>query len=257
MKNIIKAQIYQLKRDKLLKIIFLVVLFMQITNIFGYVMGEQNVTADVYLIQNGVYVSLLALLFGMLFTSQVCGSDFVDKTTNYELLSGHKRSEVYFGRTIISVIGGLLGTMLLLLLPLLLFSLIYGFGSEITISQAMIRIALFIFPAFRMICEMIFFVYIFKNSYFAMIISGLIFFVSQNLMMFLKKVDSLFLASTNITGLFSFETYQTYSAVTLEQYYIYNGSLTASYVAGTIVSSIVFGMIFLLLGYVFFQKDDI
>lgn len=259
MKDIIKAQLYQLRRDKLLKILFFVVLFLQITNVFGamdYDIGEVF-SGGYYLINQGFYLALLAALFGMLMTSQVCGGDFIDKTTNYELMAGHKRSEVYFGRTIISIVGGLMGTVIMFSLPMILVCVAYGFGTEILPEQAILRLILVIFPAFRMICEIIFLVYVIKNPYVAMVVSVLIFIFGQNISMFLEKTDSVFLGMTNIIGLFTFDAYRTYSAVTLEQFYIYNGSLNSAYIVETIMGSLIIGGVFLFLGYVFFKKDDV
>lgn len=259
MKNIIKAQFYQLRHDKLIKILFLVLLFLQITNMFGELdySAEAAITAGSYFVNHGSYFVFMAALFGMIWTSQVCGEDFIDKTANYELMAGHKRSEVYFGRVILSVIGGLLGGIVLFTIPVAIVSMMFGFGNDVMPKAVICRLILSVFPMLRMICEVVFIVYVIKNPYIAMFCSVLISLFGQNISMFLEKANSVFLGITNLNGILTFETYSTYSALTLEKYYIYNGSLDMGYMMETIISSIVIGGIFLLLGYVFFKKDDL
>ena len=73
---------------------------------------------------------------------------------------------------------------------------------------------------------------------------------------FFKEGKSLFLGLTNINMLCMFDSWSTYGLEGNENY-IYDASLSAGQISGTIIVSLVVSVIFLYLGYVFFHTDDL
>ena len=84
MGNLIKAQLYQLKKSKGIIILFFGLLFvLQCTAILGEWGNDTSLTGSEYVAENGSYMAMIALLFSLLFLGYACGSDFIDKTNNY------------------------------------------------------------------------------------------------------------------------------------------------------------------------------
>ena len=95
MKNLIKAQLYQLKKNRILILIFLALCIMQVSGSAGE-MAYQNweLSAGGYLAANGLSILSPVILIVTLVTAEVCGADFMDKTGNYELMAGYRRKDI-------------------------------------------------------------------------------------------------------------------------------------------------------------------
>lgn len=120
MKNLIKAQLYQLKKDRLVQITFvgmlLILLMMAYINQLLAVTeasGLDTVTGGGFFANNLVGAMTVGLMFVIISVPRICGWDFTDKTTNYELMSGHIRREVYFSRIAVSLLVGVIGLSLI------------------------------------------------------------------------------------------------------------------------------------------------
>lgn len=259
MGNLIKAQLYQLKKSKGIIILFLGLLFVfQCTSILGEWGNDTSLTGSEYVAMgNGSYMAMVALLFPLLFLGYVCGADFIDKTNNYEVMAGHRRYEIYFSRAIVSLVGGLLGAVVLLFSPFIFFVGVMGWGDTLQLSDVLLRCALALFPILRVSCEFIFLSFIIKNSYITIALYYFIFVGGQGLIMLSEEKLSVLLGFTNVIKLFAFPSFMTYTVVDLKEYYIYESALHAGDVFATIAVSIVFGALFLYAGYSYFKKDDL
>ncbi|MBQ9140252.1 MAG: hypothetical protein IJX63_00470 [Lachnospiraceae bacterium] len=262
MKNIMKAQLYQLLRSSILYKTFLCLVVFQI---MVFVVARHSVlemegrafSAGNSLADGGYIVMCFALVFAIIATAHICGADFVDKTTNYELLTGHLRKEVYFGRALLSMLVGLAGAALLIIIPIAWLCIMDGWGSEMDFGKALLRLLLCIFPIWRMICEFVFLTYVVKNPYLVMIAGTLVSIYSGGIMPMLTTGNMGVLGLGSLSQLMNFTAWRTFALVGEKEITIYDASLTAGDMIGTILLSVVIGSLFLWLGYVFFKKDDL
>ena len=251
MKNIIKSQFYQIKNERLLVIVFFTLMAALLMNaFFGMGDGEALSAGEtaVYLLPFEVQISAL---FIFMQTGIFCCSDFKDKTANYELMSGHTRKEVYFGRVIPCLIVGTLGWILLMCMPYVILTLLRGWGTEISFRTVMVRFLLMIFPVLRLICEFIFISFLVRNPYIVMAAGYVAFCIGG-----MSFTSSCFLGMTNLTMLSTIDVWVTFG-LSGSLNYVYESYLTSSEIIGTIVSSVIFGGASLYMGYYFFRTDDV
>ncbi len=262
MKNIVKAQLYQLLRSSIIYKAFLCLVVFQI---MVFVVARRSVlemegrafSAGNSLADGGYIIVCFAIIFAIILTGHICGADFVDKTTNYELLNGHLRRDIYFGRAILSMLVGLTGAIILIIIPIAWVGVMDGWGSEIDLGKALLRLLLCIFPIWRIICEFVFLTYVVKNPYLVMIAGTLVSIFSVTVLPVLTAGDISVLGLGNLSQLMNFTAWQTFALVGEKEIIIYDASLAAGEVVSTILLSVGIGGLFLWLGYGFFQKDDL
>lgn len=259
MKNIMKAQMLQLRKDKICRFIFigiLAVMFMLTYMLADMASTNKTlITGGEQAIMMMSMTTVLSQFFMYLFTAQVCGVDFTDKTMNYEIMAGHTRCEVYFGRVIPAVIIGTVGTMLLMALPIVADVVIMGgWGDKVNFTDMLLRYLLMVFPIVRVICEFIFLTFIIKNPYIVMGISYVAcILLGMNVPTTTKHC--FVLGMTNINAITVIEEWQSFG-LGGDLHYIYETGLSADFVIPTIIVSVIIGGIALLLGYTFFKNDD-
>lgn len=263
MRQIMKAQLYQLQKNRLPAIVFILLLFIQCTQMLGesdFMNGQSPgalIAAGDYVAGNGIYVTLYALVFALFFTAYVCGVDFVDKTTNYELMSGHERKDVYFGRAVLSIIGGTVGTMLLCAFPVLVGSIAGEWGDSISFLDVLVRYLLSFFPIARIVCEFVCLTFFVKNAYIVMAVGVVVPLYGGMLPAMFTEGTASFLGVTSVAKLYDFSSWGTYTLVGEKNIVIYDAAMKAGEVVPVILASIIFGGLFLMLGYWFFKKDDL
>lgn len=258
MKNIMKAQLYQMVRKKFNYVMFVVLAIMQCTALIGEMLTSSTpVTGGSYVAENGTYGISVALMFALLLTGDVCGADFVDRTTNYELTSGHLRKDSYFGRAILSMAVGTIGTFILSLVPVVVATIAGGWGETLDLGDVLFRYVLSVFPILRVICEFVFLSFIVKNAYIVMAVGVIVSLYGEAWMEMFEKEALLFLGTGNLYKLFNFTSWRTYTLVDEKEIVVYDMALKVSDIAGTIAASVLIGGLFLMLGYLFFEKDDL
>lgn len=259
MKNLMKSQLYQLRKETISITFFIVFIIMEFAAGIGETSfgTETAITADSFLAESGHYLVLVATAFGLLFTAQICGSDFNDQTANYELTGGYLRRDVYFSKAVISLIGGIMGTVVVFSFPFMFNVARWGWGTDLDVKGVLIRYLLLVFPIFRMICEFIFLSFLVKNSYAVMTLG---FFVSiglgESIAAYFPDCKSVLLGITNIYKLASFPSWMGYTLADLKYVYVYDTSLSLEDIILTAVASLAIGSFFLWLGYQYFKKDD-
>ncbi len=258
MRNIIKAQLYQMRKSSFTCIVFLAVLVMQLANLMGeWSYRGEEMCGSTYIAANGFYMTLVALIFAIVFTGQVCGADFIDKTANYELMSGHLRKQAYFSRAIVSLAGGGLGAALIIAVPVAVSTAACGWGNDIRIGDAVLRYLLTFLPILRIICEFVFLTYVVKNAYVIMACGFVTYILGMGLPDYLGKSQSVFLGVTNLSGLCNFESWTTYTVGEMKMYTVYEAGVSANDVVATLLASVIIGGLFLIIGYLYFKKDDL
>lgn len=261
MGNLIRAQLYQLKKSSLIVVVFICVLIIECFTFAGEVLygGGQiiQITAGSYLAGSGSEIIFWALVFGIVLTGQVCGGDFPDHTTNYELMSGHLRKEVYCSRALISLIGGMAGTAVCLAVPLILATAVCGWGNELDFSGVLIRLLLCLFPVLRIICEFVFLSYVVKNPYVIMAAGFFTYMLGGFISEYAPDCDSVLLGVTNLLKLMTFPEWSVYTLADLKTISVYETALDMGDILAVVMSSLVIGGLFLWFGYQYFKKDDL
>lgn len=261
MLNVIKSQLYQFRKERISKLLFfgLIAMFILIAFI-NAIQAEIPTTAMVDATGGGIFATglrfyiFMPLIYVATVAAQICGQDFTDKTANYELMSGRRRYQSYFGRVIPSVIIGVIGWLIIAVTPVITLTVINGWGDKISVWDVVIRYALMIFPVIRVACEFVFFTFLIKNPYIVMGLGYLYSMVSIYAEM-LPSDGFVFLGSTNIILLSMVDVWTTYG-LEGKVNFIYDAALSSSDVIGTIVVSLIVSAAALFLGYVFFKNDD-
>lgn len=186
--NIIKSQWYQLIRDKRVRGVFIVTLLFNgaitFANIdsFGEDMRGSLITADL-----SSFYGIMGMIFMLALTAFVMGTDFMDKTLNYEILSGHSRKEVFFGRLIVSVLAGSVGAMIVMLFFPCMLTAVFGWGSVLEPAGVCRRYLLVCVMLLRIACELALISVAVKNPY-AIIFTGYIIGCVELLILLLKPI---------------------------------------------------------------------
>lgn len=259
MKDIIKAQLYQLKKERIIYVIFVVTLFLQCTMMIGELdlMNASDASAGFYAAGAGSNMIIMSLMFAMMLTGIICSTDFMDKTANYELMCGHLRRNMYFGRVVPGLIIGTAGTMIISAAPIILCSILYGWGNTVSPGDLITRWVLSIFPIFRVICEFVFISYIVKNAYIVMVVSFIVSMVGASYLQLIENGSLHFLGLGSLYCLFDCKPWTTYTLVGEKSITVYDTTIYARDVMEVTAFSMIFGILFLWLGYWFFAHDDL
>ncbi len=113
-----------------------------------------SITASYYFAsQNMAAITVFFYFAIVVIACRVFGADFSDKTINYEILSGHNRSTVFFSRVVVGVIRGAVIPLILTFIPLCVFAFLNGWGQETERTDVIVRTLLVFFPLVR-ICAL-------------------------------------------------------------------------------------------------------
>lgn len=260
MRGIIKAQFFQIVRDKVIRGMFAVALLMQVLVVMLPIwLDSETVTTagEFFATQEGVTISF-PIFFLIVATGQICGADFLDKTQNYELMIGHRRRDVFLGRVIPALLVGGVGALFLTILPVGIYAALYGWGTKVALSQVLLRWMLMLPPYLRMVCEFAFLTFLIKNPYVVMGLGYVVFMIStmmSSMTTNVVEIGSMVLGINNLSLLLAVSKWETYG-LGGDTNYIFDASLRGGIVWGTILFSLMMGLAALYLGYVFFQNDD-
>lgn len=259
MKGIILSQLFKIKRDKISIFTFFAILAVEALMLL-MVFGTEPTTTP--LMSGGEFAAmalsmfaLLAQFFTYVFTAQTCGVDFTDKTCNYEIMAGHTRSQVFFGRAIPCIIISTLATLTLIGAPVAIYSAMQGWGNSLSFTDMLVRFLMLAFPIIRICCEYILLTYILKNPYIVMGISYVMaILLGSNIPP--TQATSPVLGMTNMNLLTTVDSWAFYG---LEGNinHTYETALNSGDIITTITVSLIVSAASLFLGYIFFKKDDI
>ena len=258
MKNIVKAQFFQIVRDKIIRYMVVITLVMQVLIVMLpiWLENQEPTSAGEFFATDGVILMEFPLFYIILVTAQICGADLMDKTQNYELSGGHRRYEVYLGRVIAAAIVGGVGALFLTSLPVVIYAMLYGWGDKVAFAPVVLRMLLMLLPYLRLVTEFAFLTFLIKNPYVVMGLGYVIFMLTMTIAIGTTiEVTSAFLGITNLSLLTMVSKWATYGLGN-DMNYIFDASLGAGAIVGTVAASVVFGAAALYLGYVFFKHDD-
>lgn len=262
--NLIKAQNYQLKRDNFM--IYVILFSLAYTALITYFginegikSGEMN--GGLFLASNGQAYSMLYLFPVLGFTSRICGWDFNDKTINYEVLAGHKRSDIFLSRTLVTFLWVFVGALAMTILPIGVITIIYGWGVNMSFGAALARFALCFLVLLRTTCCFICMTFLARNCFITLIFGYLLYEVEMMAYTLVNELTKNIeitwqLAASNLMELLDFSNYEL-GYVDGEDVVHFITDMEPSFLIGTIVISLVLSAVYLLLGYTVFRRSDI
>ena len=259
MKGLTKSYLYQIRKTGLAKIVFFALLFMQISMLLGeWGYRDGKLTIVEYLADNGYIMQIIAVVYAVMMVGIICSMDFMDKTMNYELMSGHTRAQVYMSKILVSILYGCIGYAVILAVPVIVGRIFLNLEYGVDVKELVLRGLISILPAARIICEFIFFAFVVRNAYVIMACGFFLFLGGQMLPEVLGDPHSVFLGVTCFSRLTQFESWTTYTLQdTVNMIRVFGYELSGGEIAGVIISSVIIGGFFLLIGYTFFKKDDL
>lgn len=170
MNNIIKSQLFQNRKNVILIIASAVVI---IVPLLLYLMNDNcsEMTGGIAAYSVSDLMPMLVSYYIFLSVPLLFSSDTADKTMNYEILSGHSRTKVFWSRIYVVYMITIPAIILSLILPVAAASAVNGFGANIKPGELAVMFASFICIAARMISEIIFLTFLVEKPLVSMVLS--------------------------------------------------------------------------------------
>lgn len=257
--NIIKAQCYQIKGDIIIipgLIISLVLPF------FGLIVDGVSIdslTGSMFAVTVMSLMPFMLLIISLVFASRIMGWDMNDRTINYEIMSGHSRTQVYFARFFTSVIWTFIASIIIVSIPILIFTAVNGWGHSVKAADFVTRAVVMMLPFFRWICELTLITVLVKNSNIGMVLGFVIF---QVMMMIPMIFDEML--DVNIDVIFSSANLISLSTISNSRDILIDGNmvnvfdavLKPSIIQNSVIVSIAAGIFCIIVSFCIFKKRD-
>ena len=254
--NIIKALNYQTRHDNVTVYSILLGIAM-IATVFIDINLEQ-LNGGIFSIGFGEMIPISVMLLGVVLTARICAWDQSDKTINYEMLSGHGRKSVFFSRAIVSLTWCITLTVILIAVPIITVSVIFGWGEVTELKGVLLRYALLLLPIIRMICSYIFLSFL-TGSFLAGLLSSYLITEAESLVyMALNETTDIRLGcGLGISNMFELMDFNSRMGfINGKDVYIYDSSLPSDIIVKTVVFSLAASAVYLIGGYILFRKRD-
>lgn len=254
--NIMRAQIYQAIRNKMTWFIFFFAIALNVVFSFGFLVdNEGGLSGSLAVATLGSMYCLTGLLFLMVFTADVTGKDFTDKTINYEILSGHSRREVFFGRFIVAVLMGSLGALFIMLLFPCLITLLSGWGNTMELQGVVLRYLLIFVTLFRVVCEVTLLTFLTKNPYITYLVGFLSGYIQMILPMLQTEYPDWFTNKNSV----SLSVWHCLDLLDFldESELLYQSGVESLVIGQSIGVSLLVGVVLLVISFTFFRSDDL
>lgn len=257
--DIVRSVFYTCRKRSLMKIIFVLMLLCscsQLITFSFYALGYEGPTAGEF---SATYIPLIntfAQIFLIMNTCYICTMDFGDKTANCELVTGHTRFEVYSARIIASLILSISGFLLCFIVPAAAASIMWGWGSCIYLGEMIFRWLILIIPAARIALETAALSFIIRKPS-AVFITTFMAYTCLNAGINFAETSgaNCILGITNLNELCNIDFWSTYG---LNKVWItFDAAVSPSFIAATIIISVISSVLFFFIGYTFFRYDDI
>ena len=262
MKNMIRSLLYEIRKNRSLKLAFIGLILINILLVFINI-GENSFyeeSGSAMLAEGKSFSYMMGMYFVLFAVAMIAGGDFKDKVINYEVMSGHSRLSIFMARNIIAILVASIGGMILSFVPLVASCIGWGFGNRLVLSDVIIRTFLYLFPFIRIAALFSMFTFLIKNQYamlgigygiisFCLVTSGTV-----------KDHTNFFTAMFNLNLLSGFNGWSVYNISNLRglvTYAAFDSSVTVKMVAGTVIISLIATGIYLLLGYALFKRDEL
>ena len=261
MKDLIKAQLFQIKHTRVYYIVFIFVMCM--AAFFGaaeWLNGTdaldegQLLTASDFATRMSM-LSTMGIMAISFFANFLCAEDFADKTINYEYSSGRIRKQSFLARIIVSVSASVILAELMMFASLVVYTALCGWGDSVPAGAVAIRLLLCIFPYFRFACFVVMTAYMIKRP---ALTFGCLYLGLQILTIAAQNIP----IKGNVTSINTLMSFMHYDyrctfGLARDACIIYTPSPEVSTIAGGIIWSLLFGLFYLFIAYSYNHKDDI
>lgn len=260
--NVIKAQAYQLMRDKLAWGGFLFAIL--INGLLSILNIDEIESGSEFAIGMGSVSVLLGMMVLLIIVANVMAKDFTDKTLNYEILSGHSRWEVFFGRFLVAMVAGVMAGFFVLIFMPCVITMIFGWGDLMDLQGFVIRCGLVFVTMMSVVSQVAFVAVLTKNPYITVVV-GYLFSCVQILLGALgHEFTELSAASETpllsvgfcFNKLFVFDDWYTFFLNEQEQIF-YESAVEPQLIIATIGTAVITLVALAVLSYVFFKHDDL
>lgn len=257
--NIIKAQNYQIKRDNVVWYGYVFAFILLLLLPFSSGVTWKELDGSGYAVMTMGELTFLAPLLTLVLTTRICGRDYSDKTINYEVLAGHSRKEIYFARVILSLCWSVTGIVILALLPILVITILKGWGHTADAVNLSVRGFFVLFPILRIVCVWVLLTFLVKNAGKAMVLGymfyGVIMVVALVLQESFQMTFTIQFAFSNLAALMELKNFML-EYVDGSDIFVMETALKPSLAVQTAAVSLVAGAICLALGYLEFRRSD-
>ena len=264
MLNIIKSLNYTARRDTVNWITILTLLGMPV--FIMYVSGLINadsiskMTPSAYFASQEMATVFIFMVFGiMIFACKLVAGDASDKTINYEFMAGHSRTKIFVARMFTGLLWGAGLIYIFTLLPLGYLNVIYGWGDETNRTDVLIRSALLIFPIIRSTALYMMIASITRSAGKGIALSYALYFVTSLVISVLQDVFDIeitYPVSMSNAAFLLVPQNSKYVVINGETVNVYDTAVTADMVWKTIVVSLVFTAVYMIIAYNNFKKTD-
>lgn len=130
MKDILKSEFYQIRKDK--KNLFILIVSLIISSVL---LLDSDIKDGAEALYQTLYNTSLVFIVVNVFISLYIGNNFSERQINRYIVSGHKRKDVVFAQSFISI---LFSNLILILQPLIvtfIYTSIKGWGGMYSLSQ--------------------------------------------------------------------------------------------------------------------------
>lgn len=258
--NLFKAINYQIKKNNLTYIVFLLAVVITAIPFVNSDAGAiQDLNAGLFYVNFLQPQIFVFMVFNVLMVTGICGFDMKDKTINYEIMTGHSRKAVYFSRVLMALSWSVLGMVVVTAIPFVILSVISGWGKEVLFSEFLIRSIVFLFQAIRLFCFEILLTFLIRSqlatailSYFIMdvpVMIGMVFeeFFDIELHYIFAFYDMMHLSETMNGRNLILDGVEVYR---------YELALQPGFAMSSIATSVIVSAIYVIVGYVVFCKRD-
>jgi ABC-2 type transport system permease protein len=135
MKNILKSEFYQVKKDK--RYLFILIASIVISSVL---LLDSNIRSGSEALYQSLYNMSLIFIAANIFIALYIGGNFSDRQINRYIASGHKRKDIVFAQSFVSI---MYSNLILILQPIIVtvfFSATKGWGNLFLLTQGIIII---------------------------------------------------------------------------------------------------------------------
>ncbi len=220
--------------------------------------GVSNTASGLLAVDSSVSYSFTLMLMCVP-VAYLCAGDMKDRVINYEVMSGHSRLSIYFSRTILTVLFTTLLSLILSFVPVIVGIIIYGWGDNMEFGYAMIRLLFCAFPYMRMAAFICFLAFLVKKATGVMVWGYMVYVFGAFTESLGTKIPYM-TAFKNAVALLEFKTRSVYNISMdggIVNYAVYQSKPEAGLLLTTAVVSLLMTVIYLLMGYGLFRRDDL
>lgn len=258
MRSIIRSINYELVRTRIVFILYFA--FALIMGLIAVLNTDANTRTSGMLLDDPSIVFMFPIFICSMIVGFICCPSLRDKVSNYEIMSGHSRLKVYLSRCIYSVILAAFFSVILSFIPMITGIILRGWGTKLVLSDVIIRQILLFFPFIRLAAFFVMLSFLIKNEYVILAIGFISSLALSIISGLVETTSNVFISIFNMNYLMEFKGWSIYNLSPVKgviKYQTADSSVFPAMVFGTIAASLVMSVLYTLVGYAIFRRNDI